>query len=223
MESLASGIKSALGLGGSSEPSYTPVGDSDRDSTTIQLDDGDEEEGGVLTSMVENLNSTVKSVMGIEEEQRPQTTFEYVTTCGCIPPLTWEQRLWGFGIFFGFGCLISFLSTFSLAQIMIRPSKFAMTYTLGNVLSICSLMFLMGPCNQIKKMFDSQRRIATSIYLGSMVITIFAVFKKLPSYFILPLIFFQFCALVWYSASYIPYGRDILVSCLKNACGCCCG
>ena len=25
----------------------------------IQLDDGDEEEGGVLTSMVENLNSTV--------------------------------------------------------------------------------------------------------------------------------------------------------------------
>ena len=68
MESLASGIKSALGsayksgricvyfdrtgfgksarliplcvlsgLGGSSEPSYTPVGDSDRDSTTIQV------------------------------------------------------------------------------------------------------------------------------------------------------------------------------------------
>mmetsp|Transcript_20134 Transcript_20134/g.30154 ORF Transcript_20134/g.30154 Transcript_20134/m.30154 type:complete len:221 (+) Transcript_20134:58-720(+) len=215
MESFASGVRSLFGMD-DGEPEYSPV--AGEAETEVQLENGDTGgDDGILSNMM----GTIKQTMGIEEK-RELTTCEYIMECGCIPPLTWEQRLWGFGIFFGFGCLISFLSTFSLAQIMINPSKFAITYTLGNVLSICSLMFLMGPCNQLKKMFDSDRRIATMIYLGSMVLTLIAVFKHIPGYFVLPIIFFQFCALVWYSATYIPYGRDILTSFVKNICGCCC-
>mmetsp|Transcript_32945 Transcript_32945/g.53487 ORF Transcript_32945/g.53487 Transcript_32945/m.53487 type:complete len:223 (-) Transcript_32945:140-808(-) len=218
MLAFANGVRSALGFSDSDEPAYEPVKDSDIEVADIQMNDDVDDESNILSNMM----GRVKSVMGIEEEKRPQTTLEYITSCGCIPPLTWEQRLWGFGIFFGFGCLISFLSTFSLAQIMYRPAKFAMTYTLGNLLSICSLMFLMGPCNQLKKMFDPERRSATLVYLGSMIVTVVAVFRKVPGYFVLPLISFQFCALVWYSATYIPYGRDILKGFVKNCCACCC-
>ena len=111
------------------------------------------------------------------------------------------------------------MSTLSLSQIMIRPAKFAFTYTLGNVLSICSLMFLMGPCNQIKKMFDADRWIATTVYLGSMAATLFCVITGVPGIFVLPMIFFQFCSLMYYSATYIPYGREILAGCASSACG----
>uniref|UniRef100_A0A7S3YJD1 Vesicle transport protein n=2 Tax=Lotharella globosa TaxID=91324 RepID=A0A7S3YJD1_9EUKA len=203
--------------GGEEDVVYTPV-NGDVEVAEVQLDEDQGDDEGVFG----NVFGTVKQAMGIEEEKPPETTFEYITNCHCLPPLTWEQRLWGFGIFFGFGCLISFMSTFSVLQIMVNPAKFALTYTLGNVLSICSLMFLMGPCRQIKKMFDKDRRVATGVYIISMTITFIAVFKKVPGYFIIPLIFFQFCALIYYSATYIPYGREILKGCVTNACACCC-
>ncbi|GAB5370950.1 hypothetical protein AAMO2058_001537000 [Amorphochlora amoebiformis] len=200
---------------GDSEHEYSPVGDGEV-VEELRMEEGNSDEDGDLIS---NVMGKVKCAMGMEEKA-PQTTLEYITSCGCIPPLNWEQRLWGFGIFFGFGCLISFLSTFSLLQIVVRPSKFALTYTLGNVLSIFSLMFLMGPCNQLKKMFDPERREATMVYITSMIITMVAVFKRVPGYFVLPLIFFQFCALIWYSATYIPYGREILKGCVRNIFSC---
>lgn len=93
-----------------------------------------------------------------------------------------------------------------------RPTKFAATYSLGNVLSLSSTMFLMGalaqpllpasrcrcrcvpaalvsaqctlavsptacapiagPVNQLKRMFDSQRRLSTCIYLLALVLTL---------------------------------------------------
>jgi hypothetical protein len=33
---------------------------------------------------------------------------------------------------------------------------------------------------------------------------------------VLFLLFIQFCAGIWYTASYIPFGRKMILSCLKN-------
>ncbi len=38
-----------------------------------------------------------------------------------------------------------------------NPTPFAVMYTLGNVISICSTCFLYGPWSQAKKMFASTR------------------------------------------------------------------
>jgi hypothetical protein len=32
------------------------------------------------------------------------------------------------------------------------------------------------------------------------------------------LLLLEICAAVWYSASYIPYGRKMIISCFKNTC-----
>lgn len=42
---------------------------------------------------------------------------------------------------------------------------FAVLYTLGNVCSLGSTLFLMGPVNQLKKMFAATRIIATIVML----------------------------------------------------------
>lgn len=51
---------------------------------------------------------------------------------------------------------------------------FAVFYTLGNVVSIASTCFLMGPFNQFKKMFASTRIVATIVVIVSFGMTLFA-------------------------------------------------
>ncbi|KAG9295243.1 hypothetical protein G9A89_000066 [Geosiphon pyriformis] len=122
--------------------------------------------------------------------------------------LTRTQRLYGFGICFVSGFLISILSTLTLISGNIVG--FAILYTIGNVVSLLSTGFLVGFTKQIKTMFAPVRWVASAVFLGSMVTTLIVAF--LLEIFILCLILcvVQFLALFWYSASYIPYGRTII-------------
>ncbi len=137
---------------------------------------------------------------------------------GCIPSLTWTQRWYGFCGCFITGSIISLLSSFSLAKGDI-PS-FALLYTLGNVISICSTGVVWGPKSQCNKMFHKTRAIATSMYLLCIITTV--VFSTIDLGLKTPikvgicifLIVLQFFALCWYCLSYIPYARQIAKNCL---------
>lgn len=77
--------------------------------------------------------------------------------------LTRTERLTGFIICFVLGWFISFLSMGSLPIIVANPLRFAVLYSAGNLLSLCSTMFLYGPWKQVKSMFDSTRRLTTLV------------------------------------------------------------
>nr|KAJ3414993.1 hypothetical protein HK105_001625 [Polyrhizophydium stewartii] len=124
--------------------------------------------------------------------------------------LTRTQRFMGFGICFGIGFLISFLSTFALFTGNI--GLFAFFYTLGNIISLIGTGFLTGFLSQLKKMFDQTRMVATIIFLGSIVLTfIFAFVVGIPLLTLISCIV-QYLALMWYSISYIPFARDLVKS-----------
>lgn len=55
------------------------------------------------------------------------------------------HRMYGFGICFGLGMILTFLSTL----VMFNPRKFAIMYTFGNILSIFSTAFLVGTLHLI--------------------------------------------------------------------------
>ncbi|KAI8617885.1 Got1/Sft2-like family-domain-containing protein [Chytriomyces sp. MP71] len=131
--------------------------------------------------------------------------------CGGMK-LTATQRFYGFGICFGVGFLLSILSTLLLSTGNI--GGFAVMYTFGNVVSVLSTGFLIGFLSQLKKMFDPSRLVAALIFIGSMIATLVVAFT-LHS-FILTLIccIVQWLALFWYSASYIPFARDLIKKCL---------
>lgn len=74
----------------------------------------------------------------------------------------------------------------------------------------------MGPCKQLKSMFDPKRLVATVIYLALVGTTLgVALGMKDPSVvLVIFLVILQFCALVWYMASYIPFAQNAIKSCL---------
>lgn len=117
--------------------------------------------------------------------------------------LTRTQRLLGFVVCFGMGMLLSLLAP---AYIM-RPVKLATTLTLGNMLSIGSMMFLVGPTKQCQTMFDEKRRLSTIAYVTSLFLTLFVAFAIRSMILALLCIICQYVALGWYSLSYIPYGQ----------------
>jgi hypothetical protein len=66
--------------------------------------------------------------------------------------------MWGFGICFAAGTLLSLSSMFSFAKLVMGfPTDFAVKYTFGNLLAICSTGFLIGPARQAKQMMAASR------------------------------------------------------------------
>lgn len=86
---------------------------------------------------------------------------------------SWSTRIKGFCILFVIGILLSFLGCFALF-LKRGLNTFAIFYTLGNVVSLLSTCFLMGPINQLKNMFAQKRIIATIIVIASICMTLVA-------------------------------------------------
>lgn len=121
--------------------------------------------------------------------------------------LSWSTRIKGFCILFVIGILFSFLGSFALF-LHRGLTTFAVFYTLGNICSLLSTCFLMGPIKQIKKMFASTRIIATCVVLIMFVLTIVAACVLHKAGLALLFIIIQSLAMTWYSLSYIPWARD---------------
>ncbi|CAG9773739.1 unnamed protein product [Ceutorhynchus assimilis] len=121
--------------------------------------------------------------------------------------LSWSTRIKGFIGCFIVGILLTILGSFAL--FFSRGLKvFAVFYTLGNIISLLSTCFLMGPWNQVQKMFHSTRAIATCLVIGSLVMTLLSALLWQKAGLALLFIIIQSLSMTWYSLSYIPYARD---------------
>mmetsp|Transcript_35918 Transcript_35918/g.89368 ORF Transcript_35918/g.89368 Transcript_35918/m.89368 type:complete len:392 (-) Transcript_35918:72-1247(-) len=137
--------------------------------------------------------------------------------CPC-PRLSYQVRLMGFAICFLLGFVLSLASLTSVTQLLLgNPKPFATKYTLGNAISICSSMFVMGPTTQCQNMFHPDRRGASMLYIGSMIGTFVSVSALHSGILTLLCVAMQMGALLWYVFSYIPYGRVCLRRCFNSA------
>ncbi|XP_043286545.1 vesicle transport protein SFT2A isoform X1 [Venturia canescens] len=129
--------------------------------------------------------------------------------------LSWSTRIKGFAICFIIGILCSFLGSFALF-LNRGLTVFAVFYTFGNIISLASTCFLMGPVNQLKKMFASTRIIATLLVFFSLGMTLFAAIELKKAGLALLFIILQSLAMTWYSLSYIPYARDAVKKTIES-------
>ncbi|XP_010370073.1 vesicle transport protein SFT2B isoform X2 [Rhinopithecus roxellana] len=115
--------------------------------------------------------------------------------------LSWGTRIKGFIACFAIGILCSVLGTLLLWVPRKGLHLFAVFYTFGNIASIGSTIFLMGPVKQLKRMFEPTRLIATIMVLwhNKGLALIFCILQSL--------------ALTWYSLSFIPFARDAVKKC----------
>ncbi|XP_053353764.1 SFT2 domain containing 2b [Clarias gariepinus] len=132
--------------------------------------------------------------------------------------LGWGTRVKAFIACFVLGVVCSILGS-CLLWVPKGLILFAVFYTFGNIASLLSTMFLMGPLKQLKRMCDKTRALATAIMITCLVLTLCSAFwwqnKGLTVLFCI----LQFLALTWYSLSYIPFARDAVIKmftmCLK--------
>jgi hypothetical protein len=124
--------------------------------------------------------------------------------------LSKKTRIIGFASCLSLGLFFSLLSFWFIA----KPTSFALLYTLGNVVAVLSTGFLVGFKRQAKAAFARKRVIATVLFLGAMIGTLLAIFLIKTGGWIVAIfcIIVQFCALVWYTASYIPFAQSAISS-----------
>jgi len=123
--------------------------------------------------------------------------------------LSYTQRVWGFAICFSLGMIISIMSSF----LVLNPVKFALPYSFGNALSLLSTGFLVGPRRQLKYACAPTRVWAFVIYIGCIVCTLVSALHFRKAFLTLLFVLVQFLAGLWYTASYVPYGREMLTRC----------
>ena len=185
------------------------LGDGDEESSSTAYQDA-----GAQPSVLERARTAV----GLQPTRREQMIE------GMCPSMTFQQRLYGFGICFVVGLLISLGSMVFFRQLLAgKPAPFAVNYTVGNLASIASTAFLVGPKYQLKRMSNPTRACCVLVYLAAMAGTIFSALflpaltgwgPGIITIIVVACIVVQFCAMFWYALSYIPYGR--------RACRACC-
>lgn len=154
----------------------------------------------------------IKKAFGGKDEDESNI----ITEISDASTLSWGTRIKCFIVCFLVGVFCSILGTILLWK---NIKMFAVLYTFGNIASLSSTCFLMGPIKQIKNMFKEKRLIATIVMLLSLVLTLCAAFwwEKKP----LALMFciMQYLAMTWYCLSYIPFARDAVKKCFASCLG----
>ena len=137
----------------------------------------------------------------------------------CSPALTWETRTMGFVSCFAIGTALSLSSVFSFPLLLAGdPTPFAWKYSVGNVVLLASSTFLVGPQQQWEQMASPVRIGASLAYVVSIIVTVFAALVLEFALLTVVAMVIQFCALAWYCASYIPFGRDLIRRCVGRYC-----
>ena len=164
-------------------------------------------------------NNTIISTRPPKLSTNHIRTTNHECTWHCCPSLSWEDRVLGFCGCFAIGFTLSLTSVLSFPLLLAGdPSPFAWKYSVGNVLSLASSAFLVGPRAQCEQMASPVRLGATAVYLASIGFTVWAALVFRSDWLTLAAIVLQFCALAWYCASYIPFGRACITKCVGRAC-----
>ena len=140
--------------------------------------------------------------------------------CPCLD-LTYSQRFLAFAVCFAVGSFLSIISTMNVPSIVLNPKKFAVPFTLGNIVSLLSMSFLIGFKKQCSSIFHKDRVLTSTVFIISMIGTMFSSFFLHSSLLTFCCVIIQYSAYIWYCASYIPYGRATLYSCGKKLIQCC--
>lgn len=93
-------------------------------------------------------------------------------------------------------------------MIIIRPSKFAITFSLGSVLILVSLGFLRGWKAMFSSLSSKERMVPTAAYLGSLFGTLYASLMMHSYIYSLALCVVQIITLAYYVASLFPGGAE---------------
>jgi hypothetical protein len=140
-----------------------------------------------IASMRSSLESQLpQKIMGLNYHQR----FQIFVVCLLLS-----------AVFFALGFFVG------MPLITVRPQKFALSFTCGSLAFMGSFAILRGPYEHLKSMIAYDRIHFTTIYVGSMMLTIYFTFTVggAQGYvLVLGASALQLLALLWYLVTFLP-------------------
>ncbi|KAG7382965.1 hypothetical protein PHYPSEUDO_004200 [Phytophthora pseudosyringae] len=125
--------------------------------------------------------------------------------------LTLNQRALGAVGCYVLSGLFAFAATVILFTGVHHVRFYALFYSLSNIATFSSLIFIMGQDRLKKRMLSRKRSLTGRAWMGSLALTVIVAFLWPSHWFIVILLLIaQFCSMIWYSVSYIPFGRKFL-------------
>ena len=83
-------------------------------------------------------------------------------------------------------------------------------------LFLFSTGFLIGFQRQFRNMIDQERRITSALFVGALLGTLFSALVLESKILVIVCLVVQIPSYIWYCATYIPFARDCIKSCLKG-------
>mmetsp|Transcript_5923 Transcript_5923/g.6808 ORF Transcript_5923/g.6808 Transcript_5923/m.6808 type:complete len:302 (+) Transcript_5923:211-1116(+) len=181
-------------------------------SDTDQLLAAEEGSGvsDMLSSAGQSASSWFSNATGISMDAAEEEEEVWDVSYFC-PDMSLKTRIKGFLICYSLGSVMLFLSSLSAGLILIRPSKFAFPYTIGSILSLGSSLFFVGPKKFAKTVFDPVRKMSTIVYILSLIGTLVTVLFLRSGILTFCMLVVQISSYLWLIASYVPYGRTMLL------------
>ncbi|POM75452.1 ER-to-golgi vesicle protein transport Sft2 [Phytophthora palmivora] len=93
---------------------------------------------------------------------------------GLIPSMSWNTRFKYFVGMAMLGMLFFGMASIFLPLIMVRPSKFALSFTLGSICCMGAFAMLKGPAAYISGLLQPNRLLLTSAYLVTLGCTLYS-------------------------------------------------
>ena len=139
-----------------------------------------------------------------------------------FPGLTLRQKFIGMIACSLLGFLINVLSYIMLfaGKTDRKVIAYAVLYTAGNLITIMGTCFLWGFKAQFRAITHKKRILISSIYFGSMILTIIVAFKvedPKRKLLLIILLIVQYLSYIWYTLSFIPFARTALRACFRGA------
>ncbi|CAN3375043.1 hypothetical protein DIURU_005155 [Diutina rugosa] len=120
------------------------------------------------------------------------------------------DRLIGFGACLAASTLCFVLCVFMFPVLALRPTKFAMLWTMGSLLFIVSFGVLSGPVAYTKHLLSASRIPFTAIYFGSVVMTVWSALVLKSTVLVIISSAIELVAVVYYVVSYFPFGAQAI-------------
>ena len=108
---------------------------------------------------------------------QPEPSVREAAISGMCPDMTFKQRLYGFATCWVIGVVICVSSMMSFSKLVSgNPVPFAVKYSVGNIIAICSTAFLVSPKRQLRKMSHPTRWGASVVYVLAIAATLVSAF-----------------------------------------------
>ena len=124
-----------------------------------------------------------------------------------LPSVGKKQRILGFIVCLLVGVLCLSLSTVYIPVLMFKAKTFALLFSLGNTFLVCSFSCLWGPMNHMKHMLKKERRLYTTLYLGTLTLTLYLAIGIQSTILTTLAVSGQALAVTWFVISHLPGGQ----------------